>query len=798
MKMNNTLYIGAAALILLASGCSDSFDVDGNLEPSLTGHFLRPSEIMFESDASAFTRNFKVDSYTTPWRFSGEFDWFSLTPGSGQSSSEVVMTGEENVSVETGRTAIFYLESTDEGWNYNRAMSVSQEKAMPFLTTDLTMLEFGGSAGSQTINVTSNCKWAADCSETWVTLAGNSGSGHLTVSVSANPTDEYRRGTAYIRYGENMSVAIGILQSPSSISVSDYTLEYDYVASGYDVTIESEAEWSSSASDSWIYVNPSQAGAGRTKVAIEVSANFSTSDRSGNVYIRTGDTERLQIKVHQAGMHLDTTPSRLEYSHSSETKTISISSNMEWEVLTAPNWLTFSKTSGKGNAEISVTASENNNMAARNGEITIGHAGFSMTKTISVTQEGKTFDVDAATLEFTDKCGTLAYSLHSNASWTSAKSADWFAVSPDNGLGDATIGVTAEENLSTEERFGTITYDCAGNQTMVNVHQLAKYLTIDNESFSFGSRGGTHTIELSTNYKWAAYVEHDVEWLKLSATSGEGDAAITLTAGDNASVNVRSTAVVVNPDGYQSIRILVTQMPRYLNVSTQGIQFFDKGGISDDIFIDTDGSYEIIGDSSWFVIERGEGDSFKVVATENKSDRSREGKITISLTDLVEGSLAVELSVMQAAMKGTLITEEYPGTDMDWDNIGRGSLNITIEGYAADKYWDAHGYPMTVNVTGFSIDRDWNRNDPYNGRTTITLYGVDKDWNEGTTASGNPGINGFDGESNWDDSTTASSGNPEINGYGYETDWDNSSTTSSGSPTVSGYGDEINWDNVTE
>mgnify|MGYP002749621267 FL=1 len=717
----------------------------------MSAHWLKPSQTNFEYYlASAFSETFTIESFETPWKFSDVADWFTLTPSSGNASASVSLTTQENKSANNARTAIFYLQSHDPDWNYNCAMSVSQAKATPILSVDETSLSFGGSASQQTVNVTSNCVWAASCSDSWVTLSSDVVSGKINISVSANPQTTYRNGTIYIAYDNDKSTSIRVVQSPANITSSVYTLQYENVASKYNLTIDSEADWTSVVSDSWITVNPNSGKAGKTIVSIEVTPNTSISPRTGYIAIKTGTAERLQIAVSQKGIYIEAEES-LSFSSIEESKKLSIRSNTSWTVTSKPNWLTLSKESGEGNSEVIVAASDNPNTSSRSGEIVLSQTGLSILCKVKVTQLGKFLSTDVTLLEFSDKASQLTFNLVSDALWTSTQTANWFTTNPTSGRGNATITVAAEDNNTTEERTGTINYAYADKTAYVNVHQLAKFMTIDNQSFEFESRGGSHTIQLSTNDEWTAEMEHDVSWLKLSKSSGTGNAVITLTAEDNASVNTRSTTIIINTKYSQSIRILVSQKPRHLSVSTQSILFFANGGTSEVVNIDTDGTYEIKSDAQWFTVNKGAGNTFTVYATKNSSEEIRRGKITISLIDLKEGSLALELTVSQVGEGGSFILNGYP-EDNDWNYVGSGSLAVTITSYTSDKNWDeSFGGTLTVKVSGYSTDQDWNINDRSSCRVSINTYGIDSDWNNASKSTGNFTSSSYKSDYNWNE-----------------------------------------------
>lgn len=681
------LYIFAIIALAAQTGCKDDFISDGSLQPSLTARWLSPEKTNFSFYTSkAGSETFSVRSTDTPWEFTQPADWITLAPMRGSYTSDVTLSVTENKNADAPRTSIFYLKSSDSEWNYSRAMSVTQVQATASLTPETTSLTFGGGASQQEVKITANCSWTASSTSSWIKLTNDVSKGVLTVAVEANPQSTYRSGYVSISFGGNKTATINVNQLQSKVVASDYTLEYENVASKYDITIDSDADWTSEVSASWISVKPDKGSAGKTSVAIEVAPNTSVSERSGFVSILTGNNKRVQIELKQKGMYIEADES-MTFLAISQTKLLNVHSNTSWQVTSKPEWLTLSKESGQGNAEIYVTSTENPNTTSRTGEIVIGQPGLSVESRVKVTQIGKTLSTEVTLLEFSDLGGQQSFDLVSDAAWTATQSVDWFTTTPMSGAGNAKITVAAQANNTTEERIGTINFGYMNKTVQVTVHQLAKYLNIDGNSFQFDAKGGTHTIDLSTNDEWTATTEASAPWLKLSKTSGTGSAVITLTAEDNASMQERSAVVIINTKYAQSVRIVVTQKARYINVSAQSVSFFAAGGTSEVVTIDTNGTYKITTDASWFTVNKGEGNTFTVVATKNNDGAMRRGKVTITLTDLKSGSFSRELSVMQAGEGGSFIITPYP-EDSNWSTISLGSITITVKGYSADQNWN--------------------------------------------------------------------------------------------------------------
>lgn len=741
-------YIASILVVAFFSGCSDDFDVNGNFVPSLTAHYLRASKTTFSHPGpEAFSESFHLESIETPWKFNETPGWINLSPASGQSSASVILNAEENTDAKSGRTAIFYLSSTSPDWKVDQALSVSQGKAEAVLSVESKSVTFGGGGGTASISVNANCEWTVSTNTQWLSATPNLSKGTITITAASNPSDNYRNGSIKINY-ENKALNLEVTQSPSNISSSETSLVFENIASKYTLTINSETDWKAISSADWIEVTPSEGQSGEISVSIEVTPNTSISSRSGFITISTGGNPRCQISVEQKGVYIEA-DSEMNFSAVRQTSSLSIKSNTDWTITEKPEWISLSKTSGSGNASVEVTCEENPNSTDRSGRIVITGPGLSLSCTVNIRQQAKSLNLGTTLLEFSDKAGSQNFSITSDANWTSTVSANWFEATPDTGSGDAEITVSVQENNTTQERIGNIVYSFLDKNAQVTVHQLAKYLNVDDKAISFNSKGGTHTISISTNDKWSITTSPAANWLKISETSGDGSAEIVLTASDNASVTPRSTILQIETANSQGVSINITQAARYLTVSSQSILFFAKGGTSETVNIETDGTYEITSDASWFVVNKGSNNNFTVTATQNNSPETRKGTIKISLTNLTEGSLSIELTVVQVGEGGSFILTGFT-EDFDWNYNNKGSLSLTIMGYTTDKNWDdAYGKTLNVTISGYSPEYNWNIDDKTSGNITNADYTEDLDWNNPSSSNGNFTKTNYQNDQNW-------------------------------------------------
>ncbi|WP_375241044.1 polysaccharide lyase family 7 protein [Polaribacter sp.] len=76
-----------------------------------------------------------------------------------------------------------------------------------------------------------------------------------------------------------------------------------------------------------------------------------------------------------------------EFSAQEETKSVNISSNIDWSVTANQNWISVTPTSSSNNGKIDVTVSENTTLNARTGTIQV--SGLSLSETIEVKQAAR-------------------------------------------------------------------------------------------------------------------------------------------------------------------------------------------------------------------------------------------------------------------------------------------------------------------------------------------------------------------------------------------------------------------------
>lgn len=224
----------------------------------------------------------------------------------------------------------------------------------------------------------------------------------------------------------------------------------------------------------------------------------------------------------------------------------------------------------------------------------MGNQGLSLADTLWVTQEGKSFGPLETVLQFENVASSNTLDISTDGDWTVTTSDGWITVAPSSGHGNGQVTVTVEANETDNERTGLLSVAVGGTVQYVNVVQKGRYFTIDRgPSASLPSKGGTIELGIATNQAWTAAVKNQSSWLALSATQGQGDAKLVISAQDNSSLESRTDTIVFTPANKQGVKLAVKQAGRYLKTDAQAVSFFYKGGTSAPVTVSTDGTFRV-------------------------------------------------------------------------------------------------------------------------------------------------------------------------------------------------------------
>ena len=686
---------GCLALLGLTVSCNDELYMGGvGVVPATKAYYLYTNMLGFNlPDTVTELSTFGVECRNVPWRLDVADEWLKVSPaeGTGEDTFSIVSVGADVNPSTYYRYSVFSLESAIDTTVYRYSQQIWAEQ-QGNTGTSLTVscevpLRVSASAASETFTVETNAPKFD---------LGN----EVTFSVEANTTEDVRVGYIYFdTYRQEWQSSsptiytyyLEVRQESPEYSLSESSLAFRNTAGTKTVTLYCDLGWTASTTDSWIQVSPSSGSAGTVELSVSVTENGGVEERSGAVNLHVDGDFLIEIPVKQSGLYMDMTESRFDFESGAASRTVSMSTNLSfWNVLEKPSWVSVSPESGEaGEHTLTINVEDNPNTTKREGRVVVGNQGLSLADTLWVTQEGKSFGPLETVLQFENVASSNTLDISTDGDWTVTTSDGWITVAPSSGHGNGQVTVTVEANETDNERTGLLSVAVGGTVQYVNVVQKGRYFTIDRgPSASLPSKGGTIELGIATNQAWTAAVKNQSSWLALSATQGQGDAKLVISAQDNSSLESRTDTIVFTPANKQGVKLAVKQAGRYLKTDAQAVSFFYKGGTSAPVTVSTDGTFRV---------EKSSGADWLVVATNNNllmftaepysGNDKRTATVSLYLTGLSgEASEAkmVDIVVTQYSKNTQFVRDDY-GEDVRLDVTYKDGALIIRSDYGEDK-----------------------------------------------------------------------------------------------------------------
>ena len=135
----------------------------------------------------------------------------------------------------------------------------------------------------------------------------------------------------------------------------------------YEITVESNTDWSADSNQSWAQVSPASAS-GDGKVTVTVASNLTRFQRSATITI--GGVEHTLTQDAAEFVAIDLAFKTV--TGNGETYVINVESNTDWAVASSESWATVNPASSSGNGTVTVTVAANPTPSQRTATITIG------------------------------------------------------------------------------------------------------------------------------------------------------------------------------------------------------------------------------------------------------------------------------------------------------------------------------------------------------------------------------------------------------------------------------------------
>ncbi|MDR2473337.1 MAG: hypothetical protein LBD53_07255, partial [Tannerella sp.] len=238
-----------------------------------------------------------------------------------------------------------------------KGITAMQTVEEPLLTLSTRLLYVASTGGSNSIDVTSNTGWTASSSVTWVTVSPSSGenNGTLIISTEANETHFSRAALVYVK-GNGITSNILVTQSPApvlppSLTLPTYTLNVAASGGLNSIAVTSNINWTARCDATWLTVSP---GSGVNNDTLSISVSPHKENRSRTAFIMVNGTNESHIMrtitvTQGVEPEMMLSAYTLNVAASSNSKNVTVTSNINWTASCDACWLTISPATGTNN-----------------------------------------------------------------------------------------------------------------------------------------------------------------------------------------------------------------------------------------------------------------------------------------------------------------------------------------------------------------------------------------------------------------------------------------------------------------
>ncbi len=231
----------------------------------------------------------------------------------------------------------------------------------------------------------------SDNADFWLKFTSVEDSDYGIADMYLEMDQPYEPSVGYIVFYDAEGIVLAIVECVSPfVPKPDPVLDVDqqimiFTPENLEKTfsITSNVAWNIECQDEWCAVNPTS---GEGDAVVSVSLDAADSPRETVIRI-SSETISREITVKQKVndvLELDVTS--LEFGFFAAEKTVTLTSNVAWNVVSSEDWCSVSPSEGEGEKTLTVSVSKNASTTARTAEITISSEQKAIT--LQVTQRG--------------------------------------------------------------------------------------------------------------------------------------------------------------------------------------------------------------------------------------------------------------------------------------------------------------------------------------------------------------------------------------------------------------------------
>ena len=661
--------------------------VYGELVPPKQFHVETPA-LSLAAQAGA-TATLQISSNIS-WAIQNVPEWLQVSPQTGNGNATITITAlteNELLTERIGQLKINNLLTGSETIEITQAASTGKLK----VTGSPLILE-SSEDSRDTINIVGNIGWTIENHTEWLSVPVKSSQGNAEIIVSAlsaNPNIGGRAGNFTIFGANGAAYDVYVMQMGAGMK---FEIANPSVALSSELgakatfTIQSNIDFSITGIPDWLSLSKVKGSGNETITVTTLSENPALDIRTATLFVNNWVTGVTAVTVTQAGanMKFSVGATRIELASKVQSAgEFQINGNVEWTIEGVPDWLSLSKTSGNGDAKITVKALSENNMPGERTAKLIIKNPLNGSQELVVTQAGigAQISVSGSPVNIEKKKGAKGtFEIKGNIDFTISDVPNWIKLSSTSGTGNAVITVTANsENTTIVERKATINVNSQKGTIPVEVVQEKGDMafSISSDNISLGTASGENSkFQIKSNVEWE--IKGVPNWLAVKPLSGNGDAEVTVaTLSENTSLTAREATLKVNNLMTGTTEVNVTQAgatPTF-SIKNSQIKMDDKEGATAMLEISGNVEWTIEGLPSWLKASqtKGTGSAKVTLTTLSANNTGTDKKAEFKVSNSATGSIVV--TVTQTSLT---LTFKLSATSLTLSDSGNGAGEFTI------------------------------------------------------------------------------------------------------------------------
>lgn len=442
------------------------------------------------------------------------------------------------------------------------------------------------------------------------------------------------------------------------IKLPDEEIELDIKNRVETVTVSSKVAWTAVSDVDWLAIEPSRGYAGETEVTI-TSTFEEDKETSGAIVFNSsqeGNFKETRLPVKHETLVADwiTLPGKaVELDIKNNSKTVVVSSKVNWTAVSDADWLVFEPSSGKaGETEVKITSTLNEDKE-NSGTIMFSSSDAGNLKDIQLTVTQTTLITDWITLpeeavELDIKNNSSTVAIISETAWTATSGVDWLTLEPSSGNAGTTevkISSTLNKDVGSS---GSITFNSSEEghfkEKQLQVKQVAlktDWMTLPGGTVELDIKNNVKTVTVSSTVGWTA--TSDDNWIIIEPSSGNaGTTKVRITSTLNEDKIASGTITFdSSEEGHfkeKKLTVRQTILERdWITLPEEAVKL-NINSNSKTVTINSRVDWFATPDDNWIVIEPSKGHSGKTeVKITSRLNENKETSGTITFDSSQEG-----------------------------------------------------------------------------------------------------------------------------------------------------------------